>query len=67
MMKDDDPEAFINAFKRTTIGTECPSLQWSTILIPCLIGPSQQAVDTLPLQDLYDYKKVRSAVLQCYP
>lgn len=31
---------------------------------PCLIGLAQQAVDTLPLVDLGDYKKVRATVLQ---
>lgn len=63
MIPNDDPGAFINAFKRTTVTAGWPS-QWSAILIPCLIGPAQQAVDTHPLQDLCDYKKVKIAVLQ---
>lgn len=41
-----------------------PECQWSAVLIPCLIGLAQQAMDTLPMQDLTDYKKVRVAILQ---
>lgn len=64
MMVADDPEAFINTFECTMVADGWPSSQWLTILIPCLIGPAQQAVDTLPLQDLPDYKKVKVYVLQ---
>lgn len=56
MMKNGDPEVFINAFERTVVAPD--EAQWSAILIPCLIGPSQQVIDSLPLQDLCDYKKV---------
>lgn len=37
-------------------------LPW--VLIPCLIGPAQQAIDTLLTQDLGNYKKVQEAILQ---
>lgn len=64
MSKEDDPEAFINAFERMAVAAGWLEAQWSAILIPFLIGPAQLAMDTLPLQDLCDYKKVRAAVLQ---
>lgn len=64
MTKDDDSEAFINTFEQNAIVADWPATSWVAILIPCLIGPSQQAVDILPLQDFRDYKKVRAAVLQ---
>lgn len=34
------------------------------MLIPCLIGPAQQAIDTLLMSDFTDYAKVRGAILQ---
>lgn len=37
--------AFINAF-------EWPESQWATVLVPCLIGLAQQAMETLPLQEI---------------
>lgn len=64
MTPNDDPEAFINAFERITIAAGWPTMQWSAILILCFIRPTQQAMDTLPLQDLCDYKKVKTAILQ---
>lgn len=33
------------------------------VLIPCFIGPAQQAVDTLPMGNLTDYKKGRLYVV----
>lgn len=37
---------------------------WATVLISCLIGPAQQAVDAVPLADLNDYDKIRTAILK---
>lgn len=37
---------------------------WFAVLIPCLIGPTQQAVDTVPLADLNDYDKVQAAIIK---
>lgn len=34
------------------------------MLIPCLIRPTQQAVDTLLAADLADYFKVKAIILQ---
>lgn len=41
-----------------------PEAQWAAILIPCLVGPSQQAVDHLAPAEVTDYTKVRDAILQ---
>lgn len=54
----------MNAFAQTAVVAGYPPTQWSSILIPCPIGPAQQAVDTLPLQDLPNFQKVKKAVLQ---
>lgn len=62
MTKDDDPEAFLNAFERMATVARWPETQWAVMLIPCLIGPAEQAMDTLPTPDLGDYKK--DAILQ---
>lgn len=63
MTPNNDPEAFINAFERTAVMAGWPLAQWSTILIPCPIRPAQQATDTLPIQVLCYYKKVKAVVL----
>lgn len=66
MTPGNDPKAFINTFEWTAVTASWSSSQWSAIVIPCLIGPAQQAFDTLPLQDLTDYKKVKIAILQTF-
>lgn len=60
----DDPEAYFNAFERmvTTAGLE--RAMWVAILIPCLIGPAKQAVDSLAIGDITDNDKVKSAILK---
>lgn len=63
MTPDDDPEAHLNAFERTAVAAGWRAQQWSTILIPCLIGPAQQAVNALPLSDQPEFQ-VRKAILQ---
>lgn len=37
---------------------------WAGVLIPCPIGPAQQAVDMAPLADLNNYDKNHTAILQ---
>lgn len=64
MMPDDDPEAFLNTFECTPTATGWAQDQWAAVLIPCLIGPAQQAVDTLSPTNLTDYARVRAAILQ---
>lgn len=64
MKKENDLKVFINAFETMAMAAGWPKAQWSAILILCLIGLAQQAVDTLPLQDLCDYKNLQPALLQ---
>lgn len=64
MTSADDPEALVYAFERTTSVARWPEDQWMAVLILCLIGLAQQAIDTLPPGDLADYEKVQPAILQ---
>lgn len=64
MTWDDDPEAFLYAFEWTATAAGWPEAQWAVVLIPCLIGLAQQAVDTLATADLRNYRKVRDTILQ---
>lgn len=66
VMPNNDPEGFLNTFEWMVMTAGWPTSQWSAILVPCLIGPDQQSVDTLLLQELCDYKKVKTAVLQTF-
>lgn len=50
----DDPEVYLNNFQRMATAAGWAQTQWATILIPCLIGPTQPAVDTLPASGLND-------------
>lgn len=42
----DNPEAFLNSFEHTTTAAGWPEDQCAAILILCLVGLAQQAVDT---------------------
>lgn len=64
MTPEDAPEVFMNTFEWTVVAAGWPSLQWSAVLTLCLIGPAQQAMDSLPLQDLPNFHKVKKAMLQ---
>lgn len=39
-------------------------MQWVAILMPCLVGPAQQAVKTLAAEEVLDYGKVKEAIFQ---
>lgn len=56
-MPKDDPEAYLNAFERTTETDSWLESQWMAVLIPCLAGPTQQATDTISASDVTNYKK----------
>lgn len=45
MTPPDDLEAFIHAVEHTAVATDWPKRYWVAVLLPCLIGPVQQAVD----------------------
>lgn len=57
MMPEDDLEAFLNTFESTATAAGWAHHQWAAVLIPCLIGPAQQAMDTLPPANLTEYAR----------
>lgn len=54
----------LNMFEHTVEASSWPEAQWAAVLIPCLVGSAQQAVDTLPAAEVSDYKKVQDTILQ---
>ncbi|XP_042300278.1 zinc finger protein 24-like [Sceloporus undulatus] len=60
----DDVEAFLNTFERVAMAAQWPQEEWALILTPCLTGPAQEAVDTMALEDAWDYDKVKATILQ---
>lgn len=58
MMADGDPEACLNSFECTSEAARWHKAQWAAVLISCLVGPAQQALDT-PAHDMADYKRSR--------
>lgn len=60
----DDPEAYLNTFEWMAKAARWGKVTWPGVLMPCLIGSVQQAVDTVPLADLNNYDKIRTAILQ---
>lgn len=56
-------EAFLHAFEATVVATGWPWPQWVTILGPYLTSPVQVVLKTLPPQDLSDYNRANTAVL----
>lgn len=55
---------FLNAFERSVQVNGWSETQWAAIFFPCLIGPIQLAVDTLPMEEVVNYKRVCEAILQ---
>lgn len=64
MIQDDDPKSFLNEFEWTTTAAGWPETQWAIVLISCLIGPAQEAMDTLLTANLANYWKVLDDILQ---
>lgn len=65
MMPDNDPEVFLNSFKRMVTTVGMLKDQWAAVLIPCLVDLAQQAVDTVSAGES-DYWKVHVAILQAF-
>lgn len=63
MTPEDELEAYLHSFERMATMVGWPVNQWTTILIPHLIGPIQLAVDTLPIAEAQDYIKVKKMIL----
>lgn len=64
MTANDDPEAYLNAIARIANVDGWLKPHWTAIVIPCLGSPAQQAVDTLPVTHIANYKKVQGTILQ---
>lgn len=52
---EDDPEAYLRAFKQMATMAGWPRYQWATILIPNLTGVTQAMVDTLRMDEIQQY------------
>lgn len=63
-MTPEDMNVLLNHFKCTTQEAGWPKAQWTTVLIPCSVGPAQNVVDNLPAEDLTKYARVHTAILQ---
>ena len=66
LTEQDDIEAYLTTFERLMIAYEVPEEQWTFMLAPQLVGKAQQAYAGLSADEAYDYKKLKSAVLQRY-
>ncbi len=60
----DDPEAFLDLFERTTEACGWPQTDWPVRLIPLLTGEAQLAAQQLPVQNLLVYDDLKRAILQ---
>ncbi len=60
----DDPEAFIDLFKRTAETCAWPQVNWPMRIIPLLSGEAQMAAQQLPVQNLVVYNDLKLAILQ---
>ncbi len=60
----DDPEAFLDLFEKTTAACGWPQTDWPVRLIPLLTGEAQLAAQQLPVQNLLVYEDLKRAILQ---
>ncbi len=60
----DDPEAFVDLFKKTAEACGCARTQWPVRLIPLLTGEAQVAAQQLPVANLLAYEDLKRAILQ---
>ncbi|KYO29302.1 hypothetical protein Y1Q_0017948 [Alligator mississippiensis] len=63
MMKDDDPEAYIEAFERHALMTGLPQDYWASQLGALVVGAAQAAYRAIPRDEARDYKQVKQAIL----
>ncbi|KYO42818.1 hypothetical protein Y1Q_0016198 [Alligator mississippiensis] len=63
MTKDDDPEAYIEAFERTAIQTGLDQSQWGHQLGVLVIDQAQAAYRALSREEAQDYEAVKVAIL----
>ncbi len=60
----DDPEAFLDLFEKTTEACGWAQTDWPVRLIPLLTGEAQLAAQQLPVQNLLVYDDLKRAILQ---
>ncbi|KYO39816.1 zinc finger protein 287-like [Alligator mississippiensis] len=63
MTKDDDPEAYIEAFERTAIQTGLDRSQWGHQLSSLVIDEAQAAYRALSREEAQDYEAIKAAIL----
>ncbi|KYO33516.1 hypothetical protein Y1Q_0008703 [Alligator mississippiensis] len=63
MTKDDDPEAYIEAFERHTLMTGLDQSYWASQLGALVVGKAQAAYRALSREDAWDYELVKQAIL----
>ncbi|KYO41123.1 hypothetical protein Y1Q_0022534 [Alligator mississippiensis] len=63
MTKDDDPEAYIEAFERHALMTGLGQSYWASQLRALVVGKAQAAYRALSREDARDYKLVKQAIL----
>ncbi|KYO43494.1 hypothetical protein Y1Q_0013542 [Alligator mississippiensis] len=63
MTKDNDPEAYIEAFERHALMTSLPQEHWASQLGALVVGVAQAAYRAIPREEAWDYKRVKQAIL----
>ncbi|KYO27627.1 hypothetical protein Y1Q_0005195 [Alligator mississippiensis] len=63
MMKDDDPEAYIEAFERHALRTGLPQDYWASQLGALVVGKVQAAYRAVPRDEARNYERVKQTIL----
>ncbi|KYO24464.1 hypothetical protein Y1Q_0002082 [Alligator mississippiensis] len=63
MTKDDDPEAYIEAFEWHALMTRLDKRYWASQLGALVVGKAQAAYRALSRDDALDYEHVKEAIL----
>ncbi|KYO30570.1 hypothetical protein Y1Q_0008217 [Alligator mississippiensis] len=63
MMRDDDPEAYIEAFERHAFMTGLNQEYWASQLGALVVGKAQAAYWALPRDEARDYARVKQVIL----
>ncbi|KYO30426.1 hypothetical protein Y1Q_0019056 [Alligator mississippiensis] len=63
MTKEDDPEAYIEAFERHALVTGLDKRYWASQLGALVVGKAQAAYRALSREDALDYEPVKEAIL----
>ncbi|KYO26123.1 hypothetical protein Y1Q_0003871 [Alligator mississippiensis] len=63
MTKDDDPEAYIEAFERHALAIRLDKRYWASQLGALVVGKAQATYRALSRDDALDYEHVKKAIL----